>query len=298
MSQQKRKRRVGSGTIVLCALLLGGWLANADNAVGTNEGYFRWHDADGANNFGDAPPKSALNPQHIATTLPPARYRVERVIDGDTITVRHGGKVRLLGINTPEIAHRDRGAEPLGERAHQRLRELLQEKQVYLEFDQQRRDRYERLLAHVTLEDGTSVNELLLREGLARALFLQPNMRHLQRYFQAEAEAREARRGIWARPEFQLRPATRVKGCVKQFCLLQGVVQRVERKRTYTYLQLPGKLRVSIKNRDLPQFLEAGVDPHKLQGSTVIVRGWVGEREGSYTLRLQHPLQLQTPPST
>ncbi|MCW8919036.1 MAG: thermonuclease family protein [Gammaproteobacteria bacterium] len=299
MLQQRKKGRVGSGTIVLCTLLLlGGGFTNAANAAATDEGYFRWQDTDGANHFGDAPPKGALNPQQIATTLPPPRYRVERVIDGDTIAVRHGGKVRLLGINAPEIAHRDRVAEPLGERAHQRLRELLQDQQVYLEFDQQRRDRYERLLAHISLEDGTSVNELLLREGLARALFLQPNMRHLQRYFQAEAEAREARRGIWSRPEFQVRPATRAKACAKQFCLLQGVVQRVERKRTYTYLQLPGKLRVSIKNRDLPQFLAAGVNPHKLEGRTVIVRGWVGEREGSYTLRLQHPLQIQTPPPT
>jgi endonuclease YncB( thermonuclease family) len=285
---------VGGGTLVLCALLFGGGFANAENANDTDVGYYRWHDADGASHFGDSPPESALNPQQITTTLPPARYRMERVIDGDTIVVRGGGKVRLLGINAPEVAHRDRGAEPLGERAHQRLRELLQEKQVYLEFDQQRRDRYERLLAHVTLEDGTSVNELLLREGLARALFLQPNMRHLQRYFQAEAEARKARRGIWARPEFQVRPASRAKGCVNQFCLLRGAVQRVDRKRTYTYLQLPGKLRVAINNQYLPQFLAAGVDPDKLQGNTVIVRGWVGRRDGHYTLSLHHPQQIDS----
>jgi endonuclease YncB( thermonuclease family) len=285
---------VGGSTFVLCALLLGGGFVTAINAADTDEGYYRWHDADGAHNFGDAPPESALNPQHITPSLPPPRYRVERVIDGDTIVVKDGGKVRLLGINAPEVAHRDRRAEPLGERAHRRLRELLQNKQVYLEFDQQRRDRYERLLAHVTLEDGTAVNELLLREGLARALFLQPNMHHLQRYFQAEAEARKARRGIWARPEFQVRPATRAKGCVNQFCLLRGVVQRVERKRTYTYLQLPGKLRVAIKNQYLPQFLAAGVDPHKLQGATITVRGWVGRRDGYYTLPLHHPQQIDS----
>ena len=70
-----------------------------------------------------------------------ALYAVEKVLDGDTIIVKGSGKVRLLGINTPEIAHRKRAAEPLGDRAQQRLRQLRRGKKVYLEFDQQRRDR-------------------------------------------------------------------------------------------------------------------------------------------------------------
>jgi micrococcal nuclease len=294
MPSQRLKKGDRRVTIALCTLLL--LACAAINPAGAAEDYYRWHDADGAHHFGDTPPGSALGPQRITAALPPPRYRVEKVIDGDTIVVQQGGKVRLLGINAPEIAHRDSAAEPLGDRAHRRLRRLLEGRHVYLEFDQRRRDRFERLLAHVTLEDGTVINELLLREGLARALFLQPNMRHLQRYFQVEAEARAARRGIWSRPEFQVRPATRARACVKQFCLLQGVVQQVERKRTYTYLQLPGKLRVAIKNQYLPQFLAAGIDPERLVGSAVTVRGWVGRRDGSYTLQLQHPQQIYPAP--
>jgi micrococcal nuclease len=219
------------------------------------------------------------------------------VIDGDTIVVRHGGKVRLLGINAPEIAHRTSTADPLGDKAHQQLQQLLEGQRVYLEFDQRRRDPYNRLLAHVTLEDGTGVNALLLREGLARALFLQPNMRHLQHYYQVEAEAQAARRGIWSRPEFQIRSSDKARACLKRFCRLRGKVLTVERKRFYTTLQLSGKVQVTIRNEYLPQFLAAGVDINKMEGRTVIVRGWMGERDRQLTLQLQHPLQIHSIPS-
>lgn len=279
-----KRGSLGRGTLTLLLLL-------ATTTAPAVELY-RWYDSSGQPHFGDTPPTQADDAKRLTLAESRPLYVVERVIDGDTIIVRGGGKVRLLGINAPEVAHRKQRAEPLGDEARQRLTGLLDGKRVYLEFDAQRRDRYERLLAHVTLEDGRNINELLLREGLARALFLQPNMLYLQRYYRAEAGAMAGRRGIWSRPEFQIHSSTSAKACVKLFCRLRGKVLKVKRGRHYTTLQLSGKLQVSIKHQYLPQFLATGVDIDKLEGTTVIVRGWLGQRNGQYTLQLQHPLQI------
>jgi endonuclease YncB( thermonuclease family) len=278
---------------LLLALLLTlcGSSSNAEN-------YYRWQDNRGSPHFGDNPPRNAVNPQQVALTRQQPLYVVEKVIDGDTIVVQHSGKVRLLGINTPEIAHRSHAAEPLGNEAHQRLRQLLAGKRVYLEFDQQRRDKYQRLLAHLRLEGGTNINEILLREGLARALFLQPNMKYLERYYQIESEAQETNRGIWSRPEFQIIPSKKAEQCLKRFCRLRGKVEHVEKQRRYTYLDLSGGLRVGINNDNLGQFIAAGKDIEKLGEHTLIVHGWVGSRGGKPYLQLQHPLQLYSASST
>ncbi len=254
---------------------------------------YRWQDQGGKTHYSDHPPTSINTPQPL--TLHPGRtlYEVEKVLDGDTIVVKGSGKVRLLGINTPEIAHRQHAAEPLGDRAHQRLQQLLMGKRVYLEFDQQRRDRFKRLLAHVTLEDGSNINEQLLREGLARALFLQPNMNHLHDYYRIEAEAAENKRGIWSLPDFRIRSTRKADTCVKQFCRLRGKVMKIEKKHRYTYLHFPGNLLVSIKHTYLKQFQTAGLNIQTLKGTTVIVRGWLGTRNAAPYLQLQHPLQIQ-----
>ncbi len=260
------------------------------------ENYYRWQDSEGNHHYSDTLPENAENSQTLQLTLQRPLYAVEKVIDGDTITVEGAGKVRLLGINTPEVANRTHRAEDLGDEAHQRLTKLLSGKRVTLLFDQQHRDRYDRLLAHVTREDGLKINELLLAEGLARALFLQPNMLYLQRYYGIEAEAREAGRGIWSLPEYRLRPASQAGECSKRFCRLHGKVKRVVKKRYYTYLSLPGNLLVAIHHEQLTQFQKAGIDISKVRGKDISVRGWIGTREGKLYLRLHHPQQILLTP--
>lgn len=261
-------------------------------SAGAND-YYRWQDEGGHTHYGDTPPPQASALQRIAPPLQSPLYQVEAVIDGDTIMLQHLGKIRLLGLNTPEVAHRDQAAQPFGDRARARLQQLLNGKKVYLEFDQQRRDRFQRLLAHVILEDGTSINELLLREGLARALFLQPNLRHLQRYYQIEAEGQAAKRGIWSLPEYQPRPAARAADCVKRFCQLYGRVLAVESKTRYIYLHLPGQLQVAIDQHHLSQFHATALDIEQLKGENISVRGWIGSRGGKPYLKLEHPLQIK-----
>lgn len=125
-----------------------------------------------------------------------------RVVDGDTIRVRLEGReerVRYIGIDTPEVAHRDdERSEPFGDAATEANRRLLREGELRLVFDAEERDRYGRLLAYVYAGD-TMVNEALLREGFAELLTVPPNVRHAERFRALQTEARAAGRGLWSR---------------------------------------------------------------------------------------------------
>jgi endonuclease YncB( thermonuclease family) len=122
---------------------------------------------------------------------------VQYVVDGDTIAVAGIGRVRLLGIDAPEVGRGFDTSGPFAEEARQRLSSLVARRWVRLEFESHTpRDKYERHLAYVFLETGTFVNALLVREGLARSSVRSPLARRgeLQR---AQAEAQAARRGMW-----------------------------------------------------------------------------------------------------
>ena len=128
---------------------------------------------------------------------PPAtamRVKVYKVFDGDTISIKGGERVRLLGIDTPETG------EPYADLAKRFTRNLVQYKVVRLEFDNNQRDPYGRLLAYAYVETEQGlvfVNAELVRNGLARLLFIPPNYRYHD-YFEALLhEAIVTRRGMW-----------------------------------------------------------------------------------------------------
>ncbi len=132
---------------------------------------------------------------------------VVRVTDGDTvgITPKIDGedRVRLIGVDTPET-NPEQGPEPYGEEAARFTRKILEDQDVTLEFDVEREDDYGRLLVYVYLPDGTMFNETLLREGYAQVATFPPNTRYLDRFEEAQEQAREAGRGIWGLSEGEL----------------------------------------------------------------------------------------------
>ena len=75
----------------------------------------------------------------------------------------------------------------------------MEGKEVRLEYDVQRRDRYRRLLAYVYLEDGTFVNAELLRQGYAQLLTIPPDVKYVDLFVRLQKEAREAGRGLWGK---------------------------------------------------------------------------------------------------
>src|SRR3954470_6669271 len=121
---------------------------------------------------------------------------VRSVIDGDTIDVAAIGRVRLLGIDAPEIGRGYDTSAPFGREARDRLTQLVLRRWVRLEQEGPIFDLYNRHLAYVLTEDGLFVNAALVRDGLARVSARVPLARlpELQR---AEAEAQTFRRGMW-----------------------------------------------------------------------------------------------------
>jgi micrococcal nuclease len=121
---------------------------------------------------------------------------VRSVFDGDTIDVTSVGRVRLLGIDAPEIGRGFDTPAPFGREARERLTSLVLRRWVRLEQEGVTTDAYNRRLAYVMTEDGQFVNAVLVREGLARVSARTPltRLRELQR---AEADAQAFRRGMW-----------------------------------------------------------------------------------------------------
>jgi endonuclease YncB( thermonuclease family) len=137
---------------------------------------------------------------------------VTSVLDGDTITVSTIGRVRLLGIDAPEISHGLDTPAPFGREARDRLSGLLWHRWVRLEMEGPTLDAYNRHLAYVILEDGQCVNTILVRDGLARVSARQPLTR-LDELKRAEASAQASRRGMWgAAPNLPASSYTRRSG--------------------------------------------------------------------------------------
>lgn len=133
---------------------------------------------------------------------------VSRVVDGDTVevalTVAGLTEVRLIGVDTPETSHPTYGEQPYGQRAKEFTVSRLEGGRVALEFDVEKVDPYGRLLAYVWLTNGPMFNETLVREGYAQVATFPPNVKHTDRFLEAQREAREAGRGLWGLPDDRL----------------------------------------------------------------------------------------------
>ena len=130
---------------------------------------------------------------------PSAEAFVTRVVDGDTIEARIGGRledVRYIGVDTPETVKPDTPVQCFGPRASAFNHRLVERRRVRLVFGVERRDVYGRLLAYVYL-GRRFVNAMLVRRGLARSLTIPPNDRFAPLFRGLELRAARAGRGLW-----------------------------------------------------------------------------------------------------
>ena len=136
---------------------------------------------------------------------------VAKVIDGDTFKMSDGSKVRLIGIDTPEkydsdkldresdMTGRDKETiKKLGEAASEYVRKLVEGKRVTLvrESGYEDKDKYNRLLRYVYLEDGTFVNARIIEDGYAN-VYNAAQVSKINEFKRLEREARENKRGLW-----------------------------------------------------------------------------------------------------
>lgn len=137
-------------------------------------------------------------------------YYVERVVDGDTLKLSNRDKVRLIGVDTPELHYSEKllrdskrsgkdvkTIQAMGQKAADFTRDLCAGKKIRMEFDVVKRDRYGRLLAYVYLEDGTFVNAKIIEEGYGQVMTIPPNVKYADHFRSLEKQARDNKRGLW-----------------------------------------------------------------------------------------------------
>jgi micrococcal nuclease len=139
-----------------------------------------------------------------------AAILVERAVDGDTLKLVNGERVRLIGIDTPEVhesekLYRDsrksgqdvKTIQAMGRRSAAFTKGLVEGKTVRLEFDVEKRDKYKRLLAYVYLPDGTFVNAEIVKQGYASLMTYPPNVKHAEEFLKLYRQARDSKLGLW-----------------------------------------------------------------------------------------------------
>ena len=157
--------------------------------------------ADGAPRGGTPPAGTATSP-----ATPPVmpggleEARVERVVDGDTLDVSPGGRLRLIGIDTPETVDPRRPVECFGREASASIAALVQGQTVLLEVDesQPNKDVFNRLLRFVWLSDGRQVNFEQVAQGYAHELTVGSSHKYRELFRQAQRSARDRGIGLWS----------------------------------------------------------------------------------------------------
>jgi hypothetical protein len=169
---------------------------------------------------------------------------------------------------------------------------------VGLRYGPERRDRYGRLLAHVYLADGRSLEAELLKRGLAAHIVVPPNAGSWQCYRRVEQLARTTQQGVWA-DFYRPVPVATLAGDTRGFRIITGRIIRVGESRRSLWLNFspysgkgPRKgVAVRIDRNDLQYFEDW--DPRELRGQNVIVRGWLSPYKQQQVMRLRHPAGLE-----
>lgn len=224
---------------------------------------------------------------------------VSRVIDGDTVELSNGEMLRYIGIDTPESRVRLEGQwvydpRPYAEEAIDFNRELVEGKPIRLEFDVQKRDKYNRLLAYVYADDKM-VNLEMLKQGYAMIYTYPPNVRYVDEFLKAQQEARENKKGLWGDLEKGVISASEARENI-------GLIRMVEADVISTYLSeqvlilnCRDNFKVAIFKDNLtyfPKMASRSPDSY-FKYKTIRVYGIIQDYKGSHEIILHDLSQLE-----
>ena len=218
-------------------------------------------------------------PNTIADCMPSGAGEmatIDRVIDGDTVKLKDGRHIRVLGINAPEVDHgRDHLGQALGEESRRAAEDFFSsDKRVRLFYDVESLDSYKRTLAHVYDLKGNSLSAELLRRGLGFHVAIPPNLSLNNCLRAQEAVARKKSLGVWNHAEWRPIPASTLSLKDEGFKRVTGRVVRVLKTQS-VWLELDGPLVVKISAADLKNFSVR--DWYSWKGRRIEVRGWLRE---------------------
>ncbi|HEY4135968.1 MAG TPA: thermonuclease family protein [Alphaproteobacteria bacterium] len=248
-----------------------------------------------------------LQSEAAAVPLPASLTRGEtatvvEVVDADTVRLddgdgKPGRQVRLVGTQGPKLplGRPNYPTWPLAPEARAHLVGLVQGKRVTLHYGGAREDRYGRILAHLTTEDGTWIQGAMLADGFTRVYTFADNRSAIPEMLALEAQARAAKRGIWANAYYRIRKPDDLKGAADSFQIVEGRVLQATATRDRAYLNFGADYKtdftVSIAKRDFKAFGRA-FDPKRFANHVVRVRGWIESINGP-AIDATHPEQIE-----
>ena len=152
--------------------------------------------------------------------------RVVRIIDGDALVLDTGLTVRLVGLEAPAPARRNRKGQPYAEESARLLEDLSLGRRVKLIYPGITRDRYDRALAYLVTDDALGptlwLNEEILRRGGARARFYPDTATLGERLLEAEQMARSTRKGLWSLSAYDILPAVELNNLTQGYHIITG----------------------------------------------------------------------------
>ena len=218
--------------------------------------------------------------------------QVKTVIDGDTLITEEGERIRLIGIDAPEISAEEfLPASDLAEQARAEVEKLFRKnRKVYLMDGVQSRDRYGRTLAMLLTHKNIDPAGLLLARGLAQTLAVPPNLRNANCYGSAERYAQSLGIGLWSPERWRILQASNAE-LQNGFHFLEGKVTRVGRSRKNHWMIVGDRIWVAVTWYDLPNFPKH-LWPDQLENAKVRVKGRLFYSHGQWRLKLRHASAL------
>ena len=239
---------------------------------------------------------SAADPIWAEPACAAAKYdettRIKYIHDGDTLRLKGGRKVRLIGINAPEATRDNHAAEAFSAEATKSLKALFKNsKSISLIYGEDKYDRYDRLLAHAFTDEGENVQAVLLAQGYARAISFPPNTRFSTCYLQQEHTARCQKTGLWEKAKALT--AKKLDDTHIGFQLVTGKLKSINSNKKGIWLNLDDKLTIGIRPDNQSLFDINAI--HTMLNHKVVVRGWLNKskKDAPYYIRIRHPSSLQ-----
>ena len=222
---------------------------------------------------------------------------VKYVHDGDTLRLQDGRKLRLVGVNTPELARENRQVEPFAAAAKVLVQSLIVSKvpgvkatRIKLRYGKEKHDRHGRLLAHVFTVKGQNITQALLESGLGSAIQIAPNLWAHECYLAAEKKAQTRKQGIWGDPYFLPVMADDLKTSARGYRFVQGKISRIGQSKNALWLNLGEKFVIRIRKADWQYF-----DIRQLKnakGKSLTVRGWLYKYKDRLQVNISHPAAI------
>lgn len=226
---------------------------------------------------------------------------VSAVPDGDTVLLEDGTAIRLIGLQAPKLPlGRDFEPWPLAETARSGLEALVLGQEVRLRHGGERRDRHGRALGQLFLTaDDTWIQQRLLALGLARVYSFPDNRACIAELMAAETAARTSRLGIWSNSDYSVRAADQPQLLLARaghYEIVEGRVLAAGAAGSRIFLNFGRRWKEDftavIERAAQKLFAESGLDPLRLDGALVRIRGWVDDRDGP-RIEVTHPEQIE-----